>query len=98
MVITLALCSIPDDHKAVAEARRVLRPSGQLLIMEHVRSPLRPVRSLQRVVDLFTVRFQGDHMLREPLERIRAERFEIDRLERPKLGIVERVAAHKPFA
>ncbi len=98
VVITLALCSIPDDRKAVAEARRVLRPSGRLLLLEHVRSPLLPVRTAQRVVDLFTVRFEGDHMVREPLEHLRAEGFEIDHLERSKLGIVERVAAHKPSA
>jgi len=37
-------------------------------------------------------------MVREPLESLRAERFEIDHLKRSKLGIVERVVAHKLLA
>jgi hypothetical protein len=37
-------------------------------------------------------------LLREPLEHLRAERFEVERFERSKLGIVERVVARKPAA
>jgi ubiquinone/menaquinone biosynthesis C-methylase UbiE len=92
---TLALCTIPDDRAAVAEAKRVLRPGGRLLLLEHVRSPRRTIRAIQRLLDPLAVRFEGDHIAREPLEHLAAEDFVIDELERSKLGIVERVAAHK---
>ena len=95
MTCTLALCTIPDDRAAVAEARRVLRPGGRLLLLEHVRSPRRTIRAVQRLLDPLAVRFEGDHIAREPLEHLSAEGFAIDELERSKLGIVERVAAHK---
>lgn len=62
-------------------------------MLEHVRSPLLPIRAVERF--LVTVRFQGDHMVREPLDQLRAKGFAIDRLEHSKLGIVERIAAHK---
>ena len=39
------------------------------------------------------MRFEADHLLREPLEHLRAEGFEVEQLERSKLGIVGRVAA-----
>jgi hypothetical protein len=41
------------------------------------------------------LRFEGDHLLREPLEHLRAEKFEVEKLLRSKLGIVERIAARK---
>ena len=98
VVCTLGLCTIPDDRAAVREVRRVLRPAGRFLLLEHVRSPSRAVRAVQRLLDPLFVRFEGDHIVREPLEHLRAEGFAVERLERSKLGIVERVAAHKPAA
>jgi ubiquinone/menaquinone biosynthesis C-methylase UbiE len=98
VVSTLSLCTIPDDRAAVAEVRRVLRRGGRFLLLEHVRSPLLPVRLAQRLLDPLAVRFEADHLLREPLEHLRAQLFDIEMLERSKLGIVERVAARKPLA
>jgi SAM-dependent methyltransferase len=95
VVCTLSLCTIPDDRAAVAEAKRVLRPGGRFILLEHVRSPLMPIRAGQRVLEPLFVRFQCDHLLREPLEHLEAEGFEIERVERSKWGIVERIAARK---
>ena len=96
VVCTLSLCTTPDDRAAVAEVRRVLRPGGRFLLLEHVRSPLPPIRVAERLFEPLMLRFEGDHLLREPLEHLRAEGFEIEQLDRSKLGIVERVAARKP--
>ncbi len=98
VVCTLSLCSIPDDRRAVGEAKRVLRPAGRFLLLEHVRSPIGPVRGVQKLLDWFTVRTQADHQVREPLVHLKAEGFVVERVERLKLGIVERVVARKPDA
>ena len=98
VVATLALCTIPDAGRAVAEAWRVLRPGGRFVLLEHVRSPRLPVRAVQRVLDPFFVRVAADHLLREPLDHLAAAGFVVDRLERSRGGIVERVAARKPAA
>jgi ubiquinone/menaquinone biosynthesis C-methylase UbiE len=98
VVCTLSLCTIPGDRAAVAEAKRVLRPGGRLLLLEHVRSPVAPVRAVQRAIDPLMVRFQGDHVMREPLEHLRAEGFVVERVLRSKWGIVERLSAIKPKA
>jgi ubiquinone/menaquinone biosynthesis C-methylase UbiE len=71
--MTLALCTIPDVGKAIAEAKRVLRPGGRLILLEHVGSPVQPVRLVQRLLDPLLVRWKGDHLMREPLEPLNRE-------------------------
>jgi ubiquinone/menaquinone biosynthesis C-methylase UbiE len=96
VVCTLSLCNIPDDRKAVTEMKRVLRPGGRLLLLDHVRAASGLGRAVQRALEVVTVRLEGDHLLRRPLEHVRAEGFRIEERERYKLGIVERLAARKP--
>jgi hypothetical protein len=80
----------------MAEAWRVLRPGGQFLLLEHVRSPLLPVRLLQRILDPLFVRCYGDHLLREPRDHLAAAGFVVDQVERSKGGTIERLVARKP--
>jgi SAM-dependent methyltransferase len=98
VVFSFALCTIPDDRTAVAEAVRVLCPGGRLLLVEHVRSPNVIVRALERLFEPIELRRMGDHLLREPLNHVLAEGLEVERLERSWLGVVERLAARKPEA
>jgi ubiquinone/menaquinone biosynthesis C-methylase UbiE len=93
---TLGFCTIPDTRAAAAEAFRVLRPGGELLLLEHVRSPSPIVRGVQRVLEPLAVRFEADHLLRDPLDYVPGVGFEVDEVERLKWGIVERLRAHKP--
>jgi ubiquinone/menaquinone biosynthesis C-methylase UbiE len=47
VVMTFALCSIEEDQTALQEMKRVLKPGGRLLYLEHGLAPERNVRSWQ---------------------------------------------------
>jgi SAM-dependent methyltransferase len=51
VVVTWALCSIPDVRRALSDMRRVLRPEGHLLFVEHGLAPDPPVARWQHRLD-----------------------------------------------
>jgi ubiquinone/menaquinone biosynthesis C-methylase UbiE len=96
VVCTLSLCAIPDDRRAIAEMRRVLRPGGRLLLLDHVIGQPRWVRVIQWLLEQVTRPIGEEHLCRRPLLHVQAQGFEIERHQRFKLGIVERLTARKP--
>jgi ubiquinone/menaquinone biosynthesis C-methylase UbiE len=96
VVCTLSLCAIPDERRAIAEMKRVLRPGGRLLLLDHVAGAARRVRAIQWLLEQVTRPLNEEHLLRRPLLQVQAEGFKIERAERAKLGIVERLVARKP--
>jgi ubiquinone/menaquinone biosynthesis C-methylase UbiE len=95
VVGTLALCTIPDDRRALMEAWRVLRPGGRLILLEHVRSPQRMVRALQHLFEPLAIHYAGDHLLRDPLDHLANLGFSIEYCVRSRAGIVERLIGRK---
>jgi ubiquinone/menaquinone biosynthesis C-methylase UbiE len=96
VVCTLALSSIPDPAAAINEMYRVLHPRGQRLVVGHVASPYRVVRAGQRRLERLSIRLAGDHQTRQPYAEIVAAGFTVDRRERLRAGVIERVRAVKP--
>jgi ubiquinone/menaquinone biosynthesis C-methylase UbiE len=93
---TLSLCTIPHDRGAIREVHRVLRPGGRFILLEHVRSALLGVRVGQRLLEPLFLRFEHDHLTRDPLDHLAQAGFKIERVLRSKWGIVERTVARKP--
>lgn len=96
VVCTLSMCCIPDDDGALAEAVRVLRPGGRLLLLDHVASTWPPVRWVQRAVEHFTIPREGEHFTRRPANKLAAHGLDVVESERSLFGILERVHALRP--
>ncbi len=82
VVITFVACSIPAVATALAEMRRVLKPAGRLLFVEHGRAP-QPRTALwqDRLTPLWRALQGGCHLNRKMDDLIRNAGFRIDRLE-----------------
>ncbi|QVQ53922.1 class I SAM-dependent methyltransferase [Spiractinospora alimapuensis] len=87
VVCALALCTIPDQRAAIAEMWRVLRPGGRLLLVDHVEYTRAPWLWWER---------RRPRPRSRPLTLVRERGFVIDRDQRLRWGLVERVAAHRP--
>ena len=97
VVSTYTLCTIPDPAAALREARRVLRPGGALVLVEHGPARSRAVLAGQHLVNPLSVRFQADNMLRDPVVLARATGFDV--LESDRVGwagTVYRLLARTP--
>jgi ubiquinone/menaquinone biosynthesis C-methylase UbiE len=81
VVVTWALCSIPDPIAAVSEARRVLRPGGSLRFVEHGRSPDTGVAKWQdRLTPLWSRCSGGCQLNRKTDDLVRSTGFRLTAL------------------
>lgn len=81
VVSTMVLCTVDDQRRAAEEIRRVLRPGGALLFIEHVRSERRLLGRLQDVLREPWRRFAGNcHCNRRTLELLHQHGFRVEQL------------------
>jgi ubiquinone/menaquinone biosynthesis C-methylase UbiE len=79
------LCSVPDQPRALAEIRRVLRPGGELRFYEHVIPNCQPKRLLLQLADrsrVWPTVAGGCHVARDTTEAIVQAQFDIEEIER----------------
>lgn len=93
---TYALCSVPDETRAISEMKRVLRPGGRLILVDHVASTVKPILWLQRVYEFIPSRTKGEYMTRRPALHVMNDDFDVTTHDRVRAGIVERLVALKP--
>jgi ubiquinone/menaquinone biosynthesis C-methylase UbiE len=86
VVSTLVLCTVEDPARALAEIRRLLKPGGQLVFLEHVRSDDPALARWQDRLHGMQVRLAyGCHCNRRTLEDIERAGFSIPTIQRDRM-------------
>ncbi|MGC8462533.1 MAG: class I SAM-dependent methyltransferase [Acidimicrobiales bacterium] len=83
VVTTLVLCSVRDPERALSEVRRVLRPEGRFLFIEHVAAEDRPprLRWQQRVEPVWRAVAGNCHLTRRTETAITAAGLTVECVE-----------------
>ncbi len=82
VLLTYTGCSIPDIDSALSEFRRVLKPSGRLLLCEHGRAPEPRVRLVQDMLNpVWKPLAGGCNLNRDIAKKLEEAGFSIERME-----------------
>jgi ubiquinone/menaquinone biosynthesis C-methylase UbiE len=86
VAVTLVLCTVPDLDATLSEIRRVLRPEGKLLFLEHVRAHSPELAKWQdRLESPWKFLADGCHCNRDTVAAISAAGFTLGDVERGEL-------------
>ena len=80
-VAAFVLCSVADQSAVLGEARRVLRPGGRLVLLEHVRGSGRTARWQDRLTPLHRKAAGNCHLNRDTRAAAEAAGFDVAGVE-----------------
>jgi ubiquinone/menaquinone biosynthesis C-methylase UbiE len=74
---TFVFCSVPDPIKGLQEVKRILRPNGRLVQIEHGLSNIKIINYFLKFLDPLTVKLFGFHVSRDILYNLKKAGFRI---------------------
>jgi len=84
-VTTFVFCSVPDPVLGLSEIKRVVKPGGQVLLLEHMRSANQIVGTLMDILNPLVVRLMGANINRRTVENVQKSGLVLEKVE--DLGI-----------
>ncbi len=93
VVATCVFCSVPDPVKGLKEIKRVCKPGGKVILLEHVRSDNPLLGRIMDVLDPLTVRLMGPHINRRTVDNVKIAGLNIKSIENQHTKIVKLIMA-----
>jgi len=75
VVASFVFCSVPQPRKGLKELYRVLKPGGQLLLLEHVLSSNKYMAAMMNLLNPLVVRLVGANINRQTVKNVQACSF-----------------------
>jgi ubiquinone/menaquinone biosynthesis C-methylase UbiE len=86
VIATFVFCSVPDPMLGLRELARVVKPSGRLLLLEHVRSANPTLGRLMDVLNPIVVRLTGANINRRSIDNGKRSGWRLEQVEDMAIG------------
>jgi ubiquinone/menaquinone biosynthesis C-methylase UbiE len=94
-ISTFVFCTVPDPLIGLREVYRVLKPGGQAIFLEHMKSASSLLNIPLYVMNLFSTRLLGTSMIRETQKNIEYAGFSIESVDYKFFDIVRLIITRK---
>jgi len=93
VMATFVFCSVPDPIKGLIEIKRVCKPRGKVLLLEHVLSANPILAWLMNLANPAVVRIMGPNINRKTVTNVSKSRLEVEKVTDLAAGIFKLIEA-----
>jgi len=93
VVATCVFCSVPDPVKGLEEIKRVCKPGGQVILLEHVRSENPLLGKIMDILNPVTLFMVGSNINRRTIENVSKAGLQMQNIQNMGPNILKLIIA-----